>query len=148
MVPYVNKLESPRGPSNPIYPRMLCVKIGWNWPSGSGEEYFKIPSTFLRYFVIISPWERAWSFISRNLNLLYPRMLCAKFDGIRPSGSREKDFQTLSMYFPYFVITCISVAFILRYSNTLHLRMLYAEFQIGWNWTRGSWEEDENVKSL
>ena len=23
---------------NPIYPRMLCAKFGWNWPSGSGKE--------------------------------------------------------------------------------------------------------------
>ena len=22
---------------NPLYPRKLCVKFGWNWPSGSGE---------------------------------------------------------------------------------------------------------------
>ena len=23
---------------NPFYPRMLCAKFVWNWPSGSGEE--------------------------------------------------------------------------------------------------------------
>ena len=23
---------------NPLYPRMLCAKFGWNWPSGSGED--------------------------------------------------------------------------------------------------------------
>ena len=23
---------------NPLDPRMLCAKFGWNWPSGSGEE--------------------------------------------------------------------------------------------------------------
>ena len=23
---------------NPLHPRMLCAKIGWNWPSGSEEE--------------------------------------------------------------------------------------------------------------
>ena len=23
---------------NALYPRMLCAKFGWNWPSGSGEE--------------------------------------------------------------------------------------------------------------
>ena len=26
---------------NPLYPRMLCAKFGWNWPSGSGEEDWK-----------------------------------------------------------------------------------------------------------
>ena len=24
---------------NPHYPRMLCAKLGWNWPGGSDEEY-------------------------------------------------------------------------------------------------------------
>ena len=24
---------------NPLHPRMLCAKFGWNWPSGSREEY-------------------------------------------------------------------------------------------------------------
>ena len=23
---------------NPLHPRMLCAKFGWNWPRGSGEE--------------------------------------------------------------------------------------------------------------
>ena len=23
---------------NPLHPKMLCTKFGWNWPSGSGEE--------------------------------------------------------------------------------------------------------------
>ena len=23
---------------NPLHPRILCAKFGWNWPSGSGEE--------------------------------------------------------------------------------------------------------------
>ena len=23
---------------NPLHPRMLCAKFGWNWPSGSGEK--------------------------------------------------------------------------------------------------------------
>ena len=28
---------------NPLYPRMLCAKFGWNWPCGSGEEdFFKL----------------------------------------------------------------------------------------------------------
>ena len=25
---------------NPLHPRMLCTKFGWNWPSGSWEEDF------------------------------------------------------------------------------------------------------------
>ena len=52
---------------------------------------------YFRYFLIVSPWKRMWSFIWTNLNSHHPRMLCAKF---------------------------------------------------GWYWPSGSWEEDENVKSL
>ena len=43
---------------NPLYPRMLCAKFGWNWPSGSGEKDFLISSMYFRYFIIISPWKR------------------------------------------------------------------------------------------
>ena len=25
---------------NSLHPRMLCAKLGWNWPSGSGENDF------------------------------------------------------------------------------------------------------------
>ena len=31
---------------SPVYPRMLCVKFCWNWPSDSGEEDFKIRRCF------------------------------------------------------------------------------------------------------
>ena len=44
---------------NPLHPKMLCTKIGWNWPSGSGRKDFLILSMYFHYFVIISPWKRA-----------------------------------------------------------------------------------------
>ena len=81
---------------NPLHPRMLCAKFGWNWPSGSEKKIFKFRQCIFA-IVIISHWKSLWSFIWWNLNPLHPRMLCAKF---------------------------------------------------GWNWPSGSWEEDENVKSL
>ena len=46
----------------------------------------------IRYFVIISPWKRAGTFVWTNLNSLYPRMLCVKFRGKLPSGSGKEDF--------------------------------------------------------
>ena len=36
-------------------------------------------SMYFRYIVIISPWKGAGSFISKNLNSLHQRMLCAKW---------------------------------------------------------------------
>ena len=77
---------------NPLHPRMLCAKFGWNWPSGFGEEDFLISSMYFQYFVIISPWKREGPFILTNLNPLHQRMLCAKFGWNWPSGSGEEDF--------------------------------------------------------
>ena len=76
---------------NPLHPRMLCAKFGWNWPSGSGEEDFLISSMYFHYFIIMSPWKRVGPFIWTNLNPLHPRMLCAKFGWNSPSGSGEED---------------------------------------------------------
>ena len=44
---------------NPHHLRMLCVKFGWNWLSGSGDEDFQVSSMYLRCFVIISLLKRA-----------------------------------------------------------------------------------------
>ena len=38
---------------NLLRSRMLCAKFGWNWPSGSWEEEFKISSMYFCYLVII-----------------------------------------------------------------------------------------------
>ena len=82
---------------NPLHPRMLCAKIGWNWLSGSGEENFLISSMYFRYFVIIPPKKRTGPFIWTNLNHLHPRMHCAKFRWNWPSGSREEDENVKSL---------------------------------------------------
>ena len=134
---------------NPLPPRMLCAKFGWNWPSGSGEEDFLISSMYFHYFVIISPWKRAGPFMWINLNPLHPRMHCAKFGWNWLSDSGEEDFLISSMYFHYFVIISPwkrAGPFIWTNLNPLHPRMLCAKF--GWYWPSISGEEDENVKSL
>ena len=64
---------------NPHHPRMHCAKFVWNWPCGSGKDFFLISSMYFRYNVIISHWKREGSFIWTNLNPLHLRMLCAKF---------------------------------------------------------------------
>ena len=134
---------------NSLHPRMLCVKFGWNWLRGSGEEDFLILSMYFCCSLIISPWKRVGPFIWTNLNPFYPRMLCAKFGWNCPSGSGGEDFLITSIYFRYFVIISPwkrAVPFIWTDLNPLHPRMLCAKF--GWNWPSGSEEEDENVKSL
>ena len=76
---------------NPLHPRMLCAKFGWNWLSDSGEEDFLISSMYFHYFRIISPWKRAGPFIWTNVNPLHPGIFCAKFGWNWPSGSGEED---------------------------------------------------------
>ena len=92
---------------SPFYPKMLCAKFGWNWLSGSWED-FSISTLYFCYFIVIYPWKRAsgWSFIWRNWNSIkHPRMLCAKLSWNWTSGSREEFFfQISSIYFWYFVI--------------------------------------------
>ena len=58
---------------NLLQQRMLCGKILWHWPSGSGEDI--LISSYFCSFVIISPWKRARHFIWTNLNPNHPRML-------------------------------------------------------------------------
>ena len=153
---HLNKLES-SSPKNTLLvefgpvileKKMLCAKFGWNWSSASGED-FLYTSMYFRYFVIISPWNRAGPFIWTNLNPLHPRMLCAKFGWNWLSGSGEEDFLISSMYFHYFVIISPwkrAGPFIWTNLNPLHPRMLCVKF--GWNWPSGSGEEDEHVKIL
>ena len=79
--------------------KMFCANVRWNWLGGSGED-FQISLMYFRlfhYFVIISPWKRARPFISTNLNLLQPRMICAKFGWNWPSDSWEEDENVKSL---------------------------------------------------
>ena len=95
------------------------------------------------------PLENGGPFIWINLNPLHLRMLCAKFGWNWSSGSGEEDFKFSSMYFCYFLIIPPwkrAGPFIKTKLNPLHPRMLCAKF--GWNWSSGSGEKDENVKSL
>ena len=52
-----------------------------------------ISSMYFCYFVIICSWKRAGPFNWTNLKTLHPRMHCAKFGWILPSGSEEEFFK-------------------------------------------------------
>ena len=126
---------------NPLRPRMLCAKIGWNWLSGSGED-FLISSMCFLHFVIISTWKRAGLFIWTNLNPLHQRMLCVKFCWNRLSGSGEKDFLISSMYFSFFVIISPlkrASSFFWTNLNSLYQRMFLCQVWLKlaqWLWRR------------
>ena len=62
------------------------------WIFESVQCFFSVIFYF-RYFVIISPREKVWPFIWRNLISLYPRMLFAKFGWNWSSFFRGGDFK-------------------------------------------------------
>ena len=57
------------------------------------EHWIWLSSMYFRYFVIISPWKRAFE---QTLGPLHPRMHCAKFGWNWYSGSLEEGFLILS----------------------------------------------------
>ena len=68
------------------------------FPLGKGhsrDEDFLISSMWVHYFLIISPWNSAGSFIWTSLHPYHLRMLCAKLGWYWPCGSLK---------FGYFII--------------------------------------------
>ena len=60
-----------RGPSslNPHYPRMLCAKFGWNWPSGSWEEDENVKSLLTDGNT--DRWQTDWRQVIRKAHLSF-----------------------------------------------------------------------------
>ena len=103
---------------------------------------------YFRYFVIISPWKRAWPFIWTKLNPLHSRMHCVKFGQKWVSGSGEEDFLISSMHFHHFIFIFPlkrTGTFIWINLNPLHPRMLCAKF--GQKWLSGSGEQNFLISS-
>ena len=80
---------------NPLHPKMLSAKYGWNWLSGSREKDFSILSMYYHYFAIISP---------RKLEFPSPKMLCDKLVEIGPVVLAKKIFKISLIFFWYFII--------------------------------------------
>ena len=75
------------------------------WIPSTQEIFLNILHIYFYYFVIISPWGRVWAFICKNLNSIYPRILCAKVCWNWPSSFKERIFK----YFQYnFTILLLS----------------------------------------
>ena len=54
---------------NPLYPRMLCAKFGWNWHSSPGEEVENMKSEEMDK----QSEKLTWSFSSGELKKLYSK---------------------------------------------------------------------------
>ena len=83
---------------------MLFAKIGWNWPSGSGEKDFFFSWMYFRYFSIISTWKRAWPFLRIILNTFPQGCFVPSLVEIDSVVLEKKIFLISSMFFGYFVI--------------------------------------------
>ena len=78
-----------------------CAKFDWNWPCGSGkDENVKSVQTdgqvlgkkiFKSFKIIFTIYQLSSLLVLRNSNVLYPRILCAKFGWNWPNGSGEGD---------------------------------------------------------
>ena len=87
---------------NSLYQKTLCGMFGWNWPSGSGEDFQKLSIFFT--FLLISPLrKRARSFIWKKLN---PFNLIQGYSvpSLVEIGPVVLDRKS-SMYFPYVAIS-------------------------------------------
>ena len=86
-----NSMAFPLNKLKTLYPRMLCAKFGWNWPSDPGEKDFKMLSMYFCYFAIISPWKKVWPQMWTDLNHFHQMIRCAMFSLNWPSSSGEED---------------------------------------------------------
>ena len=85
-----------------IHPRMLCAKFGWNWHSGSGED-FQISSMHFRHFGSIPLYFS-------KFHPLYQRMLCAKFLWNWPSFWGRQFFNFLNVFLLFYLIYPLKIA--------------------------------------
>jgi hypothetical protein len=79
---------------------------------------FKWPNFIFAFFVIISPLKKTQPFIWTNLNSLYPKIICSKFD-----------WNWLANKCQYFSLFCCYLSLVKGYS--LHLNKLESPPQ-GW----------------
>ena len=126
------------------YPRMLCAKFGWNWPTGSVEDDFKMLSTYFHYFVRRGPsFEQAWIPLTQRRFMPNLVEICPVVH--------------LKIRQYIFAISSVNISpwkraepFIWTNLNPLHPRMIYAKFGLKlakWFW-RGRYFKFLNVFSL
>ena len=87
-----------------LHPRMLCAEFDWNWPSGSGEDFW---TSYFRDFVIISTGtlKRVWPFIWKFKSSSSKDALWQVW--LKLARDSEEDFLILSMHFPYFILALL-----------------------------------------
>ena len=139
---------------NSIYPRIQCVMFGWNWPSGSGEDFQTFSTSF--QLLLLSPlsktqgpsFERNWIpltlgcsvpslveigpvVLENKLSMYFHWCSVQSMVEIGPVVLENKS----SMYFHYVVIINLwqrAWPFIGTNLNRLHLGMMYVKHSGTW----------------
>jgi hypothetical protein len=68
------------------------------------EKSFKRPQPIFTFSWLSPLWRGPVPLFKQNLNSLYPKIICTKFDWFWPAGSGEEDFGKNSVYFYTFTI--------------------------------------------
>ena len=120
---------------------MHCAKFGWNWPSGSWEKDFKIPSIYFHYFIIASPWKGVALHLNKLESPSSKDSLCQVCINLAWWFRRKGSYKILNKYICYFIIIFPWKKvwpFIWTNLNPLHPTMYCAKFD--WNWPSCSGE--------
>ena len=126
---------------NPLHPRMLRARFGWNWLSGSREKDCLISSVYFRYFTIISPQKRTSPSFEQTW---IPFTQGCFLESLVEIGSvvLEKkiflNFVSVFSLFRDYLPLVEGWPFIWTNLYPLHPRIFLAKF--GWNWLSGSGE--------
>ena len=124
---------------NPIYPRMLCAKFGWNWSSGSGEEDFFYFINAFKLFHNYLHLEKGGALHSNKVGSPSPKdILCQVWLKLAQWLWIRRFLKFDNVYLFYLPLEN-GVALHLNKRGCLHPKMHCAMF--GWNWSSGSGEE-------
>ena len=107
-----------------------------------GQVVFNILSMYFRYFIIISPWKRAWPFIWTYWIPITQGCFVSSLHGFGQVVREKIFYNVVNVYllFHNYLPWKRAWLFIWINLNSFHPRMHCAKF--GWNWPSGSGEED------
>ena len=134
---------------NPLHPRMLCAKFGWNWLSGSGEEDFLYFVNVFSLFCNYLPLEKGRVLHLNKLESPSPKdALCQVWLKMAQWFWRRRflNFVNVFRLFRNYLPLEKGEPFIWINLNPLHPKVLCAKF--GWKWPSGSGEEDFWILSM
>ena len=122
---------------SPLHTRILCVKFGWNWPSGSGEKDYKL------FWITISLFSPLYCVELHLKKLAFCKVWLKSVEWFW----RKR----ISIFVNVFSLFCKNLP--LKKSVSLNLKIFESSLKIicakfGWNWPSGSGGEDFKILSM